>query len=156
MPARTQRTPVLDHPHHFRNHVASTAHDDAVAHAHVQARNLIGVVQGGAGHGDAAHVHRRHQHPRGDRAGAADVDLDRFDRGRGFLRGELVGNGPARRTRNEAHGALLVEAVQLVDHAVDVVRQGVALAADLAVIRQQAFDPDRDTDQRTHRETERA
>ena len=66
----------LEHDaHDFRNHVAGAAHDHGVADAHVEARDLVGVVQRRVGDGDAADEHRRELRRRRRRAGAADVDV---------------------------------------------------------------------------------
>ena len=46
------------HAHHFRNHIAGTPHDDRIANANVFATCFVLVVQGGVGHGHAAHKHR--------------------------------------------------------------------------------------------------
>src|SRR6185437_787393 len=67
---------LLHDPHHFGNHVAGPTHDHRVADAHIQSRDLVGVVQGGVGHGDTGHLHRLHARARGGCAGAADLHLD--------------------------------------------------------------------------------
>src|SRR5690606_22950742 len=130
---RASGTMRLDHAHDLGNHVAGAAHDDGVALAHVQACDLVGVVQGGIGDGDAGDLYRFQTRDRRDRAGAPDLDLDRAQHGGLFLRRILVRQRPARRARDEAHLALLAVVVELVDHAVDVVGQRVALLADAAV-----------------------
>ena len=152
----TGRSMLLDHAHDLGNHVAGAAHDHRVALAHVQARDLVGVVQGRVGDGDAGHLHRLQPGHRRDRAGAADLHLDRAQHGGLFLGRELVRQRPARRARYETHLALLVVVVELVDHAVDVVGQRVALCADAAEIRQQALEPGCGVDLRRNRETEPA
>jgi hypothetical protein len=63
------------------------------------------------------------------RAGAADVDVD-GQHPRGLLLGrELVRDGPARCPADETEFALQGEVIQLVDHAIDIKRQRVALRA---------------------------
>lgn len=52
-----------------------------------------------------------------------------------------MGDGPARRTGDEAHAFLQSIAIQFVDHAVDVEGQCIALRTDLAVVIQQALQP---------------
>src|SRR5207342_2487151 len=84
--ALVERAPLLDHAHDLGNHVAGAADDDRVADAHVQPRDLVGVVQRGATDYDASHLHWRHAYPWRHRTRAADVDLDRLDRGCFFLR----------------------------------------------------------------------
>src|SRR5690606_3223343 len=76
------------------------------------------------------------------------------DRGRLLLRRELVRQRPARGARDEAHRALLVVAVELVDHAVDVVRQRIAAFADPRVVGEQAVDAAGDADLAADREAE--
>ena len=63
-------------------------------------------------------------------AGAADLDVDRLERGLRLLGGEFVGERPARRARDLAEPPLPVEPVDLVDDAVDVERQVGALRLD--------------------------
>ena len=61
-----------------------------------------------------------------DLAGAADLEEDVFEFGDAGARGELVGDGPARRFAGEAEAALLRDGVDLEDDAVDLVRELVA------------------------------
>ena len=58
---------------------------------------------------------------RRQRAGAAHLDLDAAQHRGRLLGGEFVGDGLARRARDEAEPLLQVEPVELVDDAVDVV-----------------------------------
>ena len=148
------RRPQLGHhAHHLGNHVAGAAHDHAVADAHVQSRDLVGIVQRGVGDGDAGHLHRRQPRDRRGGAGATDLDLDRLDRGGLLLRRKLVRDRPARRARDETHLALAGVVVQLVDHAVDVVRQGVTPGTDTLEIGDQAIEAARRSHLGRHRET---
>ena len=103
---RARRTFVEHDADDFGNDVAGTAHDDCVADAHVEPRNLVGVVQRRVGHGDAADEHRLELRRRRRRAGAADVDDDVLDRRRLLLRRKLVRDRPARRASDEAEFAL--------------------------------------------------
>ena len=90
-------------------------------------------MQRGVAHRGAAHEHRLQLGHRRELAGAADLDVDAVQ-ARGLLLGrELVRHGPARLAALEAQAALPVEAVELVDHAVDVEGQGVALGLHRAV-----------------------
>src|SRR3546814_7364830 len=70
---------------------------------------------------------------RGEGAGAADLDLDPLQQRLGLLGGELVRDRPARRAADHAEALLPVEAVDLVDDAVDLVVQSGARLADLPV-----------------------
>ena len=124
---------VQDDAHHLRDDVAGAAHDHRVADADVLARDLVLVVQRGVGHDHAADRDRLELGGGRERAGAADLDLDVEQRGGDLLGRELVGDGPARRARDEAQPLLPVEPVDLVDDAVDVVAERGALRADLAI-----------------------
>ena len=105
------------------DHVARAAHDHGVADVHVLAPHLVLVVQRRVGDGDAADEHRRESRDRRDRAGAPDLDVDAEHFGRHLLGGKLVRDRPARLARDEAELALQVEAIDLVDDAVDLERQ---------------------------------
>ena len=111
-----------------------------VADAHVEPRDLLGVVQRRVLHHDAADRHRLELGDRRQRAGAADLDFDVLDDGGRLLGRKFVRDRPARRARDEAEPLLPVEAVDLVDDAVDVVVEAGALRLDLAVEFQQRVD----------------
>ena len=116
--------PLLRHvAQHLRDHVAGALHDHHVADAHVQPLDLVGIVQGGARHHDAADIDRLEIGDRRQRAGAADLDDDAVQPRARLLGRELVGDRPARRAAHEAQPLLPVDAVDLVDDAVDVVGQ---------------------------------
>ena len=102
----------------------------------VAAGDVVGVVQRGVADDDAADGDGEQARDRGEGAGAADLDVDGLEHGGGALGGELVGEGPARRGRAEAEAGLQVEAVDLVDDAVDVIAERRALALDAAVLGQ--------------------
>jgi hypothetical protein len=61
--------------------------------------------------------------PPGQRAGAADLDVDGLEPGPGQFGRELVRDGPARRGRAEAEPRLQRQVVDLVDDAVDVIAE---------------------------------
>ena len=112
---------------HLGDHVAGAAHDDLVAHAHALAPQLEHVVQRRVAHRGAAHEHGLQLGHRRQLAGAADLDVDAAQRGGLLLRRVLVRHRPARLARDEAQLLLQRHAVDLVDDAVDVERQRVAL-----------------------------
>ena len=58
------------HPHDLGDHVARAINDDAVAHAHIHALDLVKIVQGGVADGDAANRDRLQAGHRGQCAGA--------------------------------------------------------------------------------------
>ena len=110
-------------PQHLRDHVARTLDEHDVADPHVLAGDLVGVVQGRvldhhAPHGDGPQLRHRRQ-----RAGAAHLDVDPLQHGGRLLGGELVRDPPARNAAHRAQPALPVQAVDLVDDAVDVVAE---------------------------------
>ena len=72
---------------------------------------------------DAADIDRLEVGDRRQRAGAADLDQDVVQPRARLLGRELVGDRPARRAADEAQPLLPVDAVDLVDDAVDVVGQ---------------------------------
>ncbi len=94
---------------------------------HVLRPHLVLVVQGGQGDGGAAHEHRV-QHGEGcGLAGPPDGHRDP-EQGRGpLLGGELVGDGPAGRSRRGPEPALEPEVVHLDHHPVDLVVELVAV-----------------------------
>ena len=129
--------PLVQHDREdLRNDVAGALHDDRVADAHVLARDLVLVVQGGVGDDDAADRHGLELGDRRQRAGASDLDLDRLDDRRRLFGGKLMRGRPARRARHEAEPLLQREVVDLVDDAVDVVAERRPLLLDRAVLRQ--------------------
>ena len=111
------------------DHVAGAAHDHRVADAHVLAAHLVHVVQRGVADRRAADEHRLQLGHRRELAGAADLDVDAEQLRHLLLRRVLVRHRPARLARHEAEPLLQRELVDLVDHAVDVERQRVALGA---------------------------
>ncbi len=80
-------------------------------------------MQGGVGDGHAADKHRFELGDRGHGAGAADLKLDVLKQSHLLLRRELVGGRPARRPGHKAQLLLQSDGIDLVDHAVDLVRQ---------------------------------
>ena len=88
-------------------------------------------------HDHAADADRFELADRRERAGAADLDFDIPQHGHGALGREFMRDRPARRARDEAEPFLPVDAVDLVDHAVDVVVEMRAPGLDLAMKTQQ-------------------
>ena len=131
------RRPLVEHDReHLRDDVAGALHHHRVADAHVLARDLVLVVQGGVGDDDAADGHGLELGDRRERAGAADLDVDRLDDRHRLLGWELVRDRPARRARDEAEPLLQREIVDLVDDAVDVVAERRPLLLDRVVLRE--------------------
>ena len=102
-------------------------HDDGVALAHVFAADLVDVVQRGARDGGTGDRHRIELRDRRQHASAAHLDADLTQDGLLFLGRKLKGDSPTRRAGGKAQVELLLEAVDLHDHAVDVVVQVTAM-----------------------------
>ena len=116
---RVLRAFIKHRPHHFGDHVASAAHHDRIAHAHVAAAYLVLIVQGRTGDHNAAHGYGlKHSH-RGQHACAAHLDFNILQKSLRLLGGKLEGNGKARRARREAKGLLGLKIVQLCHCAVN-------------------------------------
>ena len=123
-----------DHPpHHLRDHIAGAANNHLVTHPHPLAAQLKEVVQRGVAHRRAAHEDRRELGHWRELAGAPDLDFDAFELGDLLLRRILVRHRPARLAGDKAQALLLQHRVELVDHAIDVEGQRVALGAHRAV-----------------------
>ena len=134
------RTLVLDHAQHLRDDVAGTLDLHGVALAHVEPRDLAGIVQRRILHHDAADGHRLKLGDGCEEAGAADLDLDVLNDGGGFFGGEFMRDRPARRSRHEAEPLLPIEPVDFIDDAVDIVVEAGAPDFDVAVELQQFVD----------------
>src|SRR5262249_43422848 len=148
---RALRPLVDDDIDHLRDHVAGALDHDGVADPDIAALadrfavatdtfDVVLVVQRDILDDDAADTHRLQLADRRQRAGAADLDLDVAQHGHGALGGEFVRDAPARRARHEAESLLPVDAVDLVDDAVDVVVEPGAAFLDLAVEGDQLLD----------------
>src|SRR5713226_4625201 len=145
------RTLVEHHVHHLRDDVAGALDDDRVADPDIAAvaqlfavaadsLDVILVVQRDVLHDDAADADRLELADRRERAGAPDLDLDIPEHGHGAFGRKLVRDRPARRARHEAEPLLPVDAVDLVDDAIDVVIEPGALLLYSAVKCDQLFD----------------
>ncbi len=91
-------------------------------------------MQRGVGDDDAAYRHRLERATGVSAPVRPDLDVDVLQDRHRLLGGKLVRDGPARRARDEAEALLQVEAVHLVDDAVDVIRQLGALGGERIVI----------------------
>ena len=142
------RALLQHHAQNLRDDVARALDGDGVADAHVLARDLVLVVQAGILHHDAADRDRLELGDGGERAGAPDLDVDAVDDCRRPFGREFMRQRPARMARDKAQPLLPVDAVDLVDDAVDVVIERGALALDLAVEGQHLLERAADFHQR--------
>ena len=124
---RIGRALVEHRAHDLGDHVTRLVHDDGVALAHVFATDLVDVVQRGARDGGAGNRHRIELGDRREHTGATHLDANLAQDGLLFLGRKLKGNGPARCAGGKAQVELLLKAVDLYDHAVDVVVQVTAM-----------------------------
>ncbi len=118
---------VVDNLCDFGDDVAAALDGDEIADADAEAGDLVGIVERGAGDGDAADGHGGECGDGGELAGAAHLEEDIEQLGDGTAGGEFVGDGPAGRFAGEAEAALLGSRVDLDDDAVDFVAEGVAV-----------------------------
>ena len=145
---RTRR-PLLQHDaEHLRDDIAGALDAHGVADPHVLAGDLVLVVQRRIGDDDAADGDRLEPRHRGQRPGAADLDVDAVEDGGRLLGREFVRRRPARTARDEAEPLLQVEPVDLVDDAVDVVAERRAAGLDVAIDREHLLDRMRELGQR--------
>ena len=118
---RIGRALVEYRAHDLGDYVACLVHDDSVTLAHVFATDLVDVVQRGARDGGTGDRHRVELGDRREHTGAAHLDANLAQDGLLFLGRELKGDGPARCAGGKAQIELLLKAVHLYDHAVDIV-----------------------------------
>src|SRR5262245_55631372 len=123
---------VGDDIDNLRNNVPCPLHHDRVADAKIaavaqllaptaDALDVILVVQCDVLHDHAADADRLQLAHRRERAGAANLYLNSFENGDRALGRKLVRDAPARHARHESEPFLPVDAVDLVDDAIDVI-----------------------------------
>ena len=98
-------------------------------------------MQRGVGHRDATHKHRRQLGYGRELAGSPHLHVDGLHGGQFFLCGVFVGHSPARLARYKTQSGLQGEVIDFVDHAVDVVGQGVAFGRNALVKRYKPGSP---------------
>ena len=98
-------------------------------------------MQGRVCHRHPAHEHRLEASHRGQRTGPPHLHVDAEEGGDRLLGRELVSERPAGRPRDRAEPALFVEAVDLVDDAVDLVGERLPTGLDLPVVPDASGDP---------------
>ena len=115
------------------NHVAGAFHEYRVAHPHIEALDLVLVVERGVLHDDAADRDRLEHRHRREHPGAPDVAPDVANHGRFLARRKLVGDRPAWRTGQLTEALAQLEGVHLDHRPVDLVVELIAIALELAV-----------------------
>ncbi len=100
-----------------------------IADPDVLPADLVDVMERRPGDGRAGDLRRPQVRDRRQGSGAPDIRDDVLEDGLDLLRRELVGDRPARRPADHPEPLLLVEPVDLDDHAVGLVGQVVALVA---------------------------
>ena len=138
------RTLVDDDVHDLRNDVAGTLNDYGVADADIaavpqwlavatNALDVVFIVQRDVLHDHTAHPDGIEFADGRQRSGPADLNLDILEYGHRAFGRKFMRDCPARRTRHETESLLPIDAVDLVDDAVDVVVELGALLLDLAM-----------------------
>ena len=92
---RARGPPLGQRAHDLRDHVAGAAHDDRVADPQVAPADLVLVVQRDVGDRRAADEHGFESRDRRDRAGAADLHVDRDEPCRHFLAAGTCARSPS-------------------------------------------------------------
>src|SRR6516164_9352214 len=136
--------PLVDHDiDDLRDDVAGALDYDGIADPDIaalaqhlalvaDALDVILIVQRDILHDDAADPDRLELADGRKRAGASHLDLDVAQHGHRALGRAFVGDRPARRARDEAEPLLPIDAIDLVDDAVDIVVELGALLLDPA------------------------
>ena len=134
---RLHRAAVQYHADHFGNHIPCTAHADGIADPHIFTLQLVFVVQRGIGDGHPPDKHRLQPCHGGECAGSADLHVDGFDHGQGFFGGEFMRNSKTRGAGYKAQPRLVGQRINLIHHAINLIRQGWARGLHLGKKRQQ-------------------
>ena len=122
--------------HKLWNNVARALDHHAVARAHAQPFDLVAIVQRDIGHRHTADEDRGEPPDRGQLARPPDLYVDALERGLRLFGGEFMRQRPARRLGDETEPLLVVEPVDLVDHAIDFIGQVGARGGDGLVMRE--------------------
>ena len=124
------------HLHDLRYHVAGALQHHGIADTDILAGDFVFIVQCSARHENAADIHGCQHCHRRQCAGTANLDANIFQRGGGLFGREF----PCRRTSagsppGKPQALLIIEIVDLINHAVDVVCQAGTLLADTGLER---------------------
>ena len=128
------RSPLGQHAHDLRDHIPGASHDHGIPAPHVLALDLVHIVQRRVADRDAGHLHGLEPRDRREHAGAAHLEFDRAHHRELLIGGKLVRDRPTRRARDHTEQLLLAPAVDLVDHAVDLIGERGPTSAERAEI----------------------
>ena len=131
------RARITHHAHNLGYHIARALDDYRVANADILARNLIGIMQGGIAHAHATNRDLLQFGNRRKRTCAPHLNVDILQHGCRLLRRKFMCDRPARRARYKAQPVLIVERINLIDHAVNVISQKRPTRLDILPMRQQ-------------------
>src|SRR5262245_8955545 len=135
---------VRDNINNLRDDVTGTLHHHGIPNTNVaplaqllavaaDTFDVILIVECDVLHDNATDTDRLQLAYRGKSAGAANLDFDTLEHGRGALSRKLVGDCPARSARDEAKSLLPVDTINFVDDAIDIVVELRSLFFDLAM-----------------------
>jgi len=133
-------TLCLNHLDDLGNHIPCAAYDHCIADAHIEALNLVTVVEGGIAHCHAADKNRFQARHGSHCTGATDLEFHIEQTGGHFLGRKFARDGPARGAGNKAQALLQGQVVDLVDNPVDIVIEAVAALGQALVIGKAAID----------------
>ncbi len=131
--AGIRRALRLHHGDNLRDHIPRPAHDHGIADHDAEPLDLVGIVQSSVGDCHTADKHRFELGHRGHGAGATNLELDVLEERHLLLRREFVGGGPARGSGHKAQLLLQGNVVDLVDHAINLVRELATAGQDVVV-----------------------
>jgi len=126
--------------HNLRDDIAGPPHYYGIADADVLAPHLVGIMQGGVGDGDPAHENRLQPRYRSQGASTSHLHINGDDAGRRFLGRELVGDRPTWCAGDITQRRTVDQPIDLVDHAIDLVGQGLPPRQQIGVVGQAAGD----------------
>ena len=142
----------LGDAHHFRNHIPRPSHYHGVPAPDILSAHFVFVVERGVRDRDTADAHGFQPRHRRQCSGPSDLHFDIDYLGQRFFGCVLMRYREPRRSRHETEQLLIVEAVDLVHHAVDRVAQLIPLFAHTPVETEQSGQPPHRGALRRHRQ----
>ena len=120
---RIRRTFFFDNLNNLRDYVTGALDYNRIANADVFAPDFVFIMQRGVRNDDTADIYRFQVGYRCQGTGPPDLDADVVDSGDGLFGREFVGDCPTRRPSQKAQAFLQGNGVNLVNHAVNVIRK---------------------------------